>query len=73
MKIIKLTEKQFDMLKSLFKEGNACRQSNFEDELDYEWLGDECGEPRCSKEVSKKINSQKKIIKRICKKLGINT
>jgi|11BtaG_2_1085332.scaffolds.fasta_scaffold04677_11 hypothetical protein len=73
MKIIKLTEKQLDMLKSIFKEGNANRQNHFETELDYEWLGDEYGEPKCSKEVLKKINSQKKIINNLEKKLGINT
>ena len=73
MKIIKLTEKQFDMLKGLFREGLNSRQNTFEDELDYEWLGEDYGEPRCSKEVLKKVNSQKRIIKRICKKLGTNT
>ena len=73
MRTIKLTEKQLDMLKSLFDEGNACRQNTFENELDYEWLGDDFGEPRCSKEVLKKVNSQRRIIKRICKKLGTNT
>ena len=66
MKIIKLTEKQFDTLKSLFDEGNACRQNSFEDDLNYEWGGDGyIGKPRCTKEVLKKINNEIKIIKRI--------
>ena len=73
MKTIKLTEKQFNIFKSIFEEGLNSRETTFENELDYEWLGDDYGEPRCSKEVLKKVNSQKTIINRICKKLGTNT
>jgi len=73
MKTIKLTEKQFNIFKSIFEEGLNSRETTFENELDYEWSGDDCGEPRCSKEVLKKVNSQRRIIKRICKKLGTNT
>jgi len=74
MKTIKLTEKQFDIFRSIFIEGFHSRQNTFEDELNYEWGDDGCiGKPRCTKEVLKKINNEIRIIKRICKKLGTNT
>ena len=73
MKIIKLTEKQFDIFRSIFIEGLNSRQNSFENELDYEWLGEDYGEPRCSKEVLKKVNNEKRIIERIEKKLNLKS
>ena len=72
MKTIKLTEKQFNIFKSIFEEGLNSRETTFENGLDYEWLGEDYGEPRCSKEVLKKVNNKKRIINRIEKKLGTN-
>ena len=73
MKTIKLTEKQFDIFRSIFIEGLNSRQNSFENELDYEWLGEDYGEPRCSKEVLKKVNNEKRIIERIEKKLNLKS
>ena len=71
MKTIKLTEKQFNIFKSIFEEGLNSRETTFENELDYEFSGDQyIGEPRCSKEVLKIINNQKRIIQRIENKLN---
>tara|TARA_R110000868_G_scaffold291978_1_gene552513 strand:- start:54 stop:278 length:225 start_codon:yes stop_codon:yes gene_type:complete len=74
MKTIKLTKKQFDIFRSIFIEGLHSRQNTFEDELDYEWLGDEqIGEPRCTKQQLKEINNEKRIIERIEKKLNLKS
>ena len=60
MKVIKLTDKQYDMLQSLLHEGYTCRNS----------FWDECLEDSSEVVMTKKeLHSEMRIAKNLCKKL----